>query len=282
MATNIKEKFDGFKPNFTATARNYDCTYTFCGTATQAEFPTTLQWRCLGIVDTYARLIGISNIVQLGPNRFEATLSYSTDPASTGQHSSKKDPPFNPLARPVVRSWDIGYVERMEDRDLSGTSGIPYQASNGEPYPDGLPIRYPYLIKGYVRNEPFFNETTALGCAWHMDSTRKILCAKFTGRDEFTENGVDYVPVTYEFWKLPSGGTLTWDVVKLDCGSYSNDTSVPPKRIYPKDEDGTKALVTGAVVLDGTGQLGSISSPVWNTFQVHLIANFSSLALPGL
>jgi hypothetical protein len=91
--------------------------------------------------------------------------------------------------------------------------------------------------------------------------------------------------VTYAFWKLPPDSLtppITWDVVKLDCGSYSCDPSNFVKRVYPVDKDGTKSLTPGSVVLDGNSHVGSKDSPVWNTFQVHLIADFSGLNLPNL
>jgi len=278
MAT-IKEKFDGLRQHFTADARTYDCTYTVNGVAAQTDFPATFLWQCKGLSDPFARIVGIGNTVQIGPDRFEITVNYSTSPADTAQKQSQKDPPANPLARPVVRRWGTGYVERLEDHDLDNKL---YMASNDEPYPDGLPIRFPYLILSYQRNEASFNETSCLASIWRMDSTKKILCTKFDGSETLEENEIPYVQVSYEFWKLDSGGTLTWDVVKLDAGTYSLGNGAPPKRVYPKDEDGTKALVTGAVVLDGNGHLGDKATPVWNTFRVNGIASLSNLQLPGI
>lgn len=274
----IKEKFDGLREHFTAESRDYDCTYIVRGVADVSEFPATFRWECKGMADSFARLVGISNTIQRSHDVFEVTLSYSTNPSTTSSRVARKDPPANPLARPVIVRWGSGYLERMEDRDLDGKAFI---ASNGEAYPDGLPIRYPYLIKTITRNEPRFDEDDALCRLWHTTSSRKILCAQYDGAEEAEDNGITFVQVTYQFWKLREDGQLTWDVVKLDAGAYSLDDSSPPKRLYPKDSDGAKAIVTGSVILDGQGREGSAQTPVWNRFKVHgvTIDDFAGLGL---
>lgn len=279
MAT-IKEKFNGLRQSCHDTTWEYECTYLTSGTCAISDFPPTFVWQSKGLANPYAVLVGFSDTVQLGPDRFEVTMKYTTDPFGHRQKKQKKDPPVNPLDRPVVQRWSTGYIERMEDHDLSSPSKL-FTASNGEPYEGGLAIRHPYLVKTYTRNEATFNETTALATIWHMDSTHKLLCGKFDGSEAFTENDVEYVQVTYEFWKLPAAGSLTWDKVMLDCGSYSTDTT-GFARIYPTDKDGTKSIIPGSVVLDGTGHLGDKDSPHWNTFLVHLVADFSALNLPNL
>jgi hypothetical protein len=261
------------------------------GAYSVADFPASFVWSCKGLSDEFACIIGIGNTVQTGPDRFDVTVNYSTDPSNRKKKKSKKDPAVNPLDRPVIQRWGTGYKEPVEKFDLynrgQGSPPSPgriCQASNGEPYA-GVPIRYPYLIKTFIRNESTFNETACLASVWHMDSTHKILCAKFEGSEELTEdNGTSYyVQTTYEFWKLDPSGSLTWDVVMLDAGCYSWDTSTPPKRVFPQDHDGTKSLVSDSVLLDGQGHLWTDKDhPKSNTFQVHLVSgdDFDSLGLP--
>ena len=273
----IKEKFDGLKQNFTAEKREYRCTYLVNGIVSIADFPSYFRWDCKGLSDPYARITGLDNSRQLGPTKSEMTATYSTLPASNRQSKANRNQPANPLARAIKRRWSSGYIEIINPTDLDGKA---YCASSGQPFSGGLPIRVPYAIKTYIRNEPWYRSEVALDYIWHTDSNRRTLCTKLDGSEEFIDanSNVAYVEVTYEFWCLKSDSTIRWEQRTLDAGSFYLDTN--GKKQFLKDDGGTKAAIDGGILLDGSGHEGSASSPKYRTFRTFEIANFGQLGLP--
>jgi hypothetical protein len=256
-----------------------------------ADYPAYMRWDTLSVVDPYARLIGLGSPRQMNADLFEDDASYSTLTSDSKQRSADKDPPANPLARPVRRRWSIGYIEFYPPVDFSSPPKA-FVVSTGEPIRGGIPVKIPYLIKHYVRNEAWFNESAALEMAWSMDSSKKILCTKFEGSEEFEDKGtgVKFVEVAYELWCLGSLELFTWDEKRLDAGSYWVDYDEGHDIYWPcylEDKHGTKSYADGAIPLDGDG--GKLSQEDidagnfhWNTFVVNRTVDFSSLGLPGI
>jgi hypothetical protein len=280
MAT-IKEAFDGMHQTQTAESREYTVKYLVKGYAAVSEFPAYFTWQ--GVTDPYARLTGLTTGKQLGPMYFEITANYSTLPKDNAQKSSNKDQPANPLIRSVKRSWGTGYVEKYQPCDLDD---IPYATSAGEAFAGGLPIRYPYLIKRYTRNEAYFSEEDAEQCIYHTDAAKLVLCTKFDGSEQMEDNGVVFVEVSYEFWCIKPSSELRWEEVALDVGSYYvvNDVGYQGhwRPVFPQDAEGQKALIPGSVFLDGAGGPGSKDTPEWLTFKNYETTSFASLGLPGI
>lgn len=283
----VKEKFDGLRQNITPDRREYSCTYICRGVTAASSFPASFRWECQNLSDPFARLVGLGEPRQLSADLCEITANYSTLPADLRKRASEKDQPANPLARRVRRRWSTGYLENYPPADLSAAPKA-FCVSTGEPIRGGVPVKIPYLVKHYVRNEAYFNPTDCLGKIWHMDSTRKILCARYDGSEEYEDNGVAFVEVNYEFWCLESGGTKTWDELRLDAGSYWLEYEEGEWKVkYLEDKDGVKSFADGSIPLDGAkGRLTQVQIDLgafkWNTFQVYGIADFSSLGLTGL
>ena len=281
----VKEKYDGLSMNTTREKREYSCTYICRGVTSTSEFPSYFRWECKGMSDPFARLVGIGDTRQIGPDMFEVTAQYSTSPADQREKQADKDPVENPLARPVRRRWSTGSMEHYPPADLS-TPPKAFSMSTGEPIRGGIPVKIPYIVKHYIRNEAYFDEDDCLTKIWTTDSTRKILCARYDGSETYEDNGISFVEVTYEFWKL--GGSRTWDELRLDAGSYwMEGTGENRKPKYLEDAAGVKAFADGAIMLDGAG--GRLSQEDiaagnfhWNTFRVFGVANFSSFGLSGL
>jgi hypothetical protein len=295
MATIIKEKFDGLRENFDAEKREYFCTYICKGIAYGNQFSPYFRWDCKGRVDIFARMVGVVASHQLNADWFEVEVHYSTKPDDLTQKSKDKDQPENPLARPVRRRWWIGYTEMFPPADLNKK---PFTVCTGEPIQGGVPVKIPYLVKNYIRNEAIFPESTALEMCWAMDSSKKILCAKFDGSEELVDltTGIKFVEVTYEFWclgdwKLYGTEPFTWEDKRIEAGSYwlqvdSKDRKLKPK--YLEDAVGTKSYANGAILLNPITQ-GKLSQDeineghfYWINFQTHRIVDFSSLNLPGI
>jgi hypothetical protein len=284
MAT-IREKFDGLKPHFTAETRTYDCTYLVRGIWASSDFPPCLTWHSKGLVDPYARLLCVDNHRQLNATLSEVDAHYSTLPSESAKKRSNVEQPPNPLARPVKRRWSTGYIEQYPPADLVGKR---FTVSTGEPIRGGVPIKIPYLVKHYTRNEAFFNEIACLSMIWGMDSTKQILCARFEGSEEYLDEGtgISFVEVSYEFWCL--GESVTWEDKRLDAGSYWLEADGDKWKVkYLEDKDGTKAYADGAILLNkAKGKLSDedIDAGIfhWNTFLVNHVVDFSSLGLPGV
>jgi hypothetical protein len=275
MAT-IKEAFDGMRQNKTANGTEYSVRYLVKGYALVSEFPQSFTWQ--GASNPFARLTGISGERQLGPDYYEITANYSTLPRDSQQRKADQEQPANPLLRAVRRSWSSGYLEVFRQEDLDG---VKYCASNLQPFSGGLSIRIPYLIKKYVRNEAYFNESEAMGCLWHTNASKLTLCARYDGGEELIDNNVAFVEVSYEFWCLKPTAIVKWEDKVLDAGSFYLDADKKP--VYLEDASGTKSYADGAILLDGTGKkLADDAPPVWLTFRNYDVTSFASLGLPGV
>jgi hypothetical protein len=284
MVERIKEKFDGLRMAKDAKKREYWCTYQVHGVVMDWDFPRTFVWRCKDLADPFARMVGISAAHQVSRDVFDAEIFYSTAPDENTQRQSQEDQQENPLARPPKRSWSIGSLETYPQVDLDQK---PFCASNHEPIQQGIPVKIPYVIKRYTRNEVYFNESRAFAMAWATDSTKKILCTKFDGGEQLLDKGsrVSYVEVQYEFWCLGSG-SIKWEERRLDAGSFWLAPTGPGGSYQPaflSDHDGVKAYATGSILLNGNGgKLAVGGTPVWNVFRTYPIANLHSLGLPGI
>ncbi len=285
----VKEKYDGLRQNIVPGKREYDCTFLCRGYTPVASFPSYFRWNSKNASDPFARLTGLGDTRQVGPDLFEVTAHYSTLPYDHRQREADVDPPENPLSRPVRRRWSTGYLEHYPPFDLSATPQA-FCVSTGEPIRGGVPVKIPYLIRQYVRNEPFFDEEDCLEKIWTMDATKKKLCTRYEGSETYEDNGVKFVEVTYEFWEV--GGTRTWDEQRLDAGSYwlvtvGEGEEAERKPAFLEDAGGAKVFADGAIPLDGAG--GRLSDAAiqarefkWNNFQIFAISNFTQFGLEGL
>ncbi len=272
-----KEKFDGLRENITAEKREYHCTYICRGVVNTNEFPSSFEWKCKNLSDPFARLISVESTRQLSAELHEMTAHYSTLPADSTQRESNRDQVPNPLARPVRRRWTTGYIETYPQRDLDNKAIV---AANNEPIRGGIPIKVPYLVKHYTRNEAFFNEAAAMATIWAMNAAKTIVCTKFDGSEQLVDQqtNISYVEVTYEFWQAV--GSNTWDERRMNAGSYWLEDGKPK---YLEDAEGVKSYADGAILLKADGsQLPQGSSPNWLTFRTFRIANLASLGLPGI
>lgn len=278
----VKEKFDGLRENHSAEKKEYHCTYICRGVVNTNEFPASFEWKCKNLSDPFARLLNVESVGQLSADLHLMTAHYSTLPEDHAQRQSNQQQASNPLARPVRRRWSIGAIETYPQRDLDNK---PIAARNEEPLRGGIPIKEPYLVLRYTRNEAFFNEAAALEMAWATNSAKTILCTKFEADEQLVDQqtSIRYVQVEYEFWKKASG---TWDERRLNAGSYWQTYDAESDswtNHYLEDEGGVKAYADGAILLTELGdRLPKDGTPFWLTFRTFRIANLASLGLPGI
>jgi hypothetical protein len=287
----IKEKFDGLRERFTSDRREYDCTYLIHGVISASDFPPSFQWKCKGMSDTFARILSIGELRQLGPDLSEVTINYSTNPNKQSKRKADQDQPANPLARTIRRSWSIGCMDLRKTADWDGKV---FKNAAGQWLRDPPACKQRYMIRRYTRNEAYFPEAAALECGYAINSSPvfgrgqwQVLCANFSGSDVMQANGTDYVEVDYEFWLL--NGQKTWKEVRIDAGSYwlASSSGGPGGGIitYPSTANGATIYGDEEVFLDATGyklSLAAVAAGNVHTleFRCHESSDFNMLGLP--
>ena len=239
--------------------------------------------------DLFARIVSLTP-KRINLKTWELSVRYSTLPYDQASRKADQDQPLNPLAAMVRRRSTTGYLELFPPKDKDGKV---FANSAGQWLDGGVAVREPYIIRSYVRNEAFFNETTAKNCLWAVNSAPVfggaagfVICAKFDGSEVMyhAPSKVEYVEVSYEFWIRSD--LFGWEERRIDAGAYWLDAeSGGARKIHlPTDADNNKLVFNGTVFLDGSGNpltpaqvaAGNVNTLVFNN---HASADFRLLGL---
>lgn len=243
-----------------------------------------------GESDVHAKLKSI-RVEPVGGEQYlwKQTVRYDNKPFDANsiaeQSAGLGGPPSQPSApsppggqSPAVRPWSIKFGARQTEQAISeDLTGAAVVASNGQPFEGGLmvPVAVPYFqltcyaaAPNYHKVGLFVNHCNQGAFLGFNSGT--LRCTDYQIQSQY-EDAYGYYYQKDLTFEINNEG---WDVSVLDAGTHTYSSSLGWTPI--KDAFGNQ--VSAPVPLNGFGQpLAAGSAPVYKTFQVYRLRDFSNI-----